>query len=600
MSRTDSTMSKINWKRRPEPLTLLRVGTGLPWQERVGSQLSTTHVDGGWGGDVFWPPGTRWRGVIWILVIFFAYLGTVLLYPFLASGGVALLWLPNAVLVTALLRFRPRDWRYVYAVGLLAEVVGDLTFKCSIAQGLYFGVVNAIEATVFLLCAALIAGGRRNIGLLSVRGALAVILASVTVPALTGGLGAIGSFWAFDADYFTAWQSWWFGDGMGLLVGVPVGLLLRDTIRSVARHRAGPVFLGCGAAAASLSVLSAGLAITGNPWGAQQTAIGTAVILSLAFGAVGAPTAAVFITIVTLIGLAQQHDLASVTRTQTLLFVVLAAIYAIAAAMERADQAMGESRILARQLQQQTDRMKAGLDSAATYMSSIMPRGLQGPVTVSSRYLPSQALGGDSFDYTWIDDDHLFIYMLDVSGHGLEPALLAVSVHNLLRSGSLAPQTLQAPEAVLTELNRLFQMDQQGNHYLTMWCGTYEMSTRTLRYASAGAPPAFAFTSATGQADAVTELSTKAAPVGMFADTVFTSRRFAVPPGCRVLVCSDGASEIALADHQQLSWAAFTNLSTRLARSPHWSLDELIDELRALTPTGVFEDDCSLIQLTFD
>ena len=169
----DFTMSGINGKGRPEPLTLLRVGSRLPWR-RMGSQLSTTHGDGGWGGDVFWPPGMRWRGVIWILVIFFAYLGAVVLYPFLESGGVALLWLPNAVLVTALLRFRPRDWRYVYAVGLLAEVVGDLTFECSIAQGLYFGVVNAIEATVFLLCAALIAGGRRNIGLLSVRGASAV------------------------------------------------------------------------------------------------------------------------------------------------------------------------------------------------------------------------------------------------------------------------------------------------------------------------------------------------------------------------------------------------------------------------------------------
>jgi len=417
---------------------------------------------------------------------------------------------------------------------------------------------------------------------------------------LTGAFGAIGSVWAFDADYFTAWRNWWFGDSMGLLVGVPVGLLLRDTVRSVARQRSGPVLFGCGAAAASLSVLSIGFASTGNPWGAQQIAIATAVILSLAFGAVGAPTAAVFTTIVTLVGLAQQHGLASVTRSQTLLFVVLAAIYAIAAAIERGDQAMGESRVLAQQLQQQTDRMKVELDSAAAYMSSIMPRGLQGPVAVSSRYLPSQALGGDSFDYTWIDDDHLLIYLIDVSGHGLEPALLSVSVHNLLRSGSLDPQTLRTPEAVLTELNRLFQMNQQGDHYLTMWCGIYEMSTRTLRYASAGAPPALAFTSATGQAVAVTELFTRAAPIGMFEDTVFTSRRFAVPPGCRVLICSDGASEIALADHQQLSWADFTNLSTRLARSPHWSLDELIDELRALIPTGVFEDDCSLIQLTFD
>ena len=45
--------------------------------------------------------------------------------------------------------------------------------------------------------------------------------------------------------------------------------------------------------------------------------------------------------------------------------------------------------------------------------------------------------------------------------------------------------------------------------------------------------------------------------------------------------------------------ADFTKLSTRIARSPGWSLDELVDELRALTPTSTFEDDCSMIRLTF-
>ena len=32
-----------------------------------------------------------------------------------------------------------------------------------------------------------------------------------------------------------------------------------------------------------------------------------------------------------------------------------------------------------------------------------------------------------------------------------------------------------------------------------IWYGIYEMSTRPLRYASAGAPPAFVFTSAAGK-----------------------------------------------------------------------------------------------------
>ena len=38
----------------------------------------------------------------------------------------------------------------------------------------------------------------------------------------------------------------------------------------------------------------------------------------------------------------------------------------------------------------------------------------------------------------------------------------------------------------------------------------------------------------------------------------------------------------------------------QLAESSNWSLDALVDQLKALTPTGAFEDDCSLIELTFD
>ena len=244
--------------------------------------------------------------------------------------------------------------------------------------------------------------------------------------------------------------------------------------------------------------------------------------------------------------------------------------------------------------------MTAELERAATYMSSIMPRGLHGPVAVSSRYLPSRELGGDSFNYTWIDDDHLLVYLIDVSGHGIEPALLSVSLHNMLRSGTLTTETLLAPEAVLGELNRVFQMDQQDDHYSTVWYGVYERSTRTLRYASAGTPPAFAYTYAAETVIETTELSTRAAPVGMFEDTVFTSRTYAIPPGCRILVYSDGASEVTLADERQMRWADFKDLTSRVAAAPDWTLDGLIDELTALAPSGAFDDDCSLIQLTFD
>ena len=258
------------------------------------------------------------------------------------------------------------------------------------------------------------------------------------------------------------------------------------------------------------------------------------------------------------------------------------------------------NRVLAQQLQKQTDRLNAELESAAAYMTSIMPRDLDGVVGVRSRYLPSRELGGDCFDYTWIDDDHLLIYLIDVSGHGVEPALLSVSLHNMIRSGSLSAETALTPEAVLLELNRLFQMEMQNDHYFTMWLGVYETSSRTLRYSSAGHPPAFIFDYTTGVRPAVTEMSSTSAPVGMFEDTVFTSRSYPVPPGCRLLIYSDGADELVLADGRELTAKEFKDLCTQVARSPKWSLDELIKALQEISLTGVFEDDCSLIQLTFD
>ncbi|BBY92814.1 hypothetical protein MGALJ_24830 [Mycobacterium gallinarum] len=242
------------------------------------------------------------------------------------------------------------------------------------------------------------------------------------------------------------------------------------------------------------------------------------------------------------------------------------------------------------EIRQKTGRLTAGLDSASAYVSSILPGELEGPVRVSSRYLPSQQLGGDSFDYRWIDDDHLIAYLIDVSGHGIGPALLSVSVHNLLRSGSLPLTTLLAPDQVLAELNQLFEMDKHDGNYLTMWFGVYELSSRTLRYASAGAPPAIAV----GPDATSTELSTAGKPLGMFDDAVYTSRSYAVPPGCRILLYSDGAYEDACVDGHPLSPTDFKDLFTRLHES---SLDVLVETLRGLTPSGTFTDDCSLVRL---
>ena len=67
-----------------------------------------------------------------------------------------------------------------------------------------------------------------------------------------------------------------------------------------------------------------------------------------------------------------------------------------------------------------------------------------------------------------------------------------------------------------------------------------------------------------------------------------------------MLLYSDGAYELEPPDGRFFALEDFKSLATRLATSRNGSIDELVEELRALTPTGGFEDDCSLIGLRFN
>jgi len=263
-------------------------------------------------------------------------------------------------------------------------------------------------------------------------------------------------------------------------------------------------------------------------------------------------------------------------------------------AREQLTQREQENRALAARLSNLTEHLMHEIASAAGYMASILPGELAGRIPVCSRHIASSTLAGDCFDYRWVDDDHLITYILDVSGHGIESAMVSISVHNLLRSGTLPTGTLLDPCRLLDTLNTLFQMDRQGGHYFTIWYGVYRASDRTLRYASAGHPPALMLTATSGGVD-VAQLGTVGMPVGIFDDTDFDCATTVVPPSSQLLLYSDGAYELPLPDGRQWTPDDFVGLISRLAESPGWSLATLIDHLRAQTAEGRFDDDCSLV-----
>jgi sigma-B regulation protein RsbU (phosphoserine phosphatase) len=92
-----------------------------------------------------------------------------------------------------------------------------------------------------------------------------------------------------------------------------------------------------------------------------------------------------------------------------------------------------------------------------------------------------------------MDSDHLAVYLLDVTGHGVDSALLAVSVVNVIRSASLPGVDFRLPGQVLGALNNAFTKEQFGNKMFTMWYGVFNVRASVLRWSNGGHPDALLY-----------------------------------------------------------------------------------------------------------
>ncbi|MDX1978264.1 MAG: SpoIIE family protein phosphatase [Pseudanabaenaceae cyanobacterium bins.68] len=260
-------------------------------------------------------------------------------------------------------------------------------------------------------------------------------------------------------------------------------------------------------------------------------------------------------------------------------------------------------------LNNQKQILENELAKAAEYVRSLIPPPLHSePIHTAACFMPSAQLGGDCYDYFWLDQDHFALYLLDVSGHGVGSALLSVSVLNLLHSRSLrqnhqseASVDFHCPGQVLAGLNRYFQMSEHQDMYFTIWYGVYSCSTRSLRYASGGHPPGLLWIPQPDQSWECQTLHVPGLPVAMIADEQFEVASCQVPPGSRLYLYSDGAYEIPQPNGQIWGMPAFKQAIAQSISSSSAPLENLVAEIKqAVAPGQTLEDDVSVLEVKFN
>lgn len=251
-----------------------------------------------------------------------------------------------------------------------------------------------------------------------------------------------------------------------------------------------------------------------------------------------------------------------------------------------------------RKLEDTRQALERDLADAADYVRSILPPAIDDErIKAEWKFIPSAALGGDVFDYHWLDDTHFAIYLLDVCGHGVGAALLSMSVANLLRTQVLADTNFFEPDMVLKALNQRFQMEQHRNMFFTMWYGVFDQTTRRLCYASAGHPPAVLLVGRTG-ADAKTlRLRTQGLPVGAMANTIYESQSVKVDPFNKLFVFSDGVYELFGENGKVLEIESVIKVMEE--PGAELGVDRVLKYAQSINGPGPFPDDFSIIGVTF-
>ncbi|PLS68076.1 MAG: regulator [Cyanobacteria bacterium M5B4] len=252
---------------------------------------------------------------------------------------------------------------------------------------------------------------------------------------------------------------------------------------------------------------------------------------------------------------------------------------------------------LNRELQRQKQILEEELSQAANYVRSLLPAPLKGVVSAQSCFMPSIQLGGDYFDYFWLDDNHFVVYVLDVSGHGVGAALLSVSIQNLLRSARIRDEQadrsvggldLSQPQQVLSKLNEYFQMSFHQEMYFTIWYGVYHRVSRHLTYACAGHPPALLI-----RGDEVEKIGMAGLPIGLWSDCDYEEGKIFLPPHSRLYVFSDGAYEVTPPNQSMWGIEGLAKILTGGNGVP--PLEAMIDAVKGIK----LDDDLSIVELYF-
>jgi phosphoserine phosphatase RsbU/P len=240
--------------------------------------------------------------------------------------------------------------------------------------------------------------------------------------------------------------------------------------------------------------------------------------------------------------------------------------------------------------------LREELEIAGALQQSILPTHFpsQHDHGLFAKMVPAKDIGGDFYDFFYLDDRHLGIVMADVSGKGVTAAMFMGVSRTLLRFTALQGM---AVGPCLAHVNNLLCIDNESAMFVTVLYGILELDSGRFTYGNAGHLPPY-WVRQDGTVEALP--TTSGIALGVLDGVEFQVRTVQLQPGDSLFLFTDGVTEACNLDEELFDDHRLVDLlKAHAEEDPATLAGTVADAVRDYAGTAPQADDITMLAIRY-
>jgi sigma-B regulation protein RsbU (phosphoserine phosphatase) len=235
-------------------------------------------------------------------------------------------------------------------------------------------------------------------------------------------------------------------------------------------------------------------------------------------------------------------------------------------------------------------RESGEIEAASATQRGLLPQSIpQFPgYGISAAWRPAGAVSGDYLDLLRLDANHLALCVADVIGKGVPAALLMSNVQAAVHA--LAGEMLPTGE-LCGRINRIVAANVGSGKFITFFYGVLDGARRRFSYTNAGhCQPILV-----RQSGECARVNHGGVVLGVFPDWEYREEHVDLAPGDRLVLFTDGITEIANANNEEFGEERLMDLLRANRALDAEAMQKRVMAAIAEFSGGNFQDDATLI-----